>query len=74
MFGENFGMDYYQQRHVELVQEAERARLVRFLEASRRTQRSARARSGLHQWALAAAGCQLVRLGQRMQQAAHTAH
>lgn len=74
MFGEEFGLDYYQQRHVKLVKEAEEARLVRRLEAMRRSERSSRQGAGLHRRVLAATGGQLVRLGRYMQQAAGGAH
>jgi hypothetical protein len=73
MFGENLGLDYYQQRHTELMQESERARLVQQIEASRRAAQGAGRQAGLHRRALAAAGDQLVRLGSRLQQAALSA-
>jgi hypothetical protein len=68
MFGENFGFDYYQQRHAELVEAAERARLVHCLEAARRAEECERRRAALYRRMLAATGGQLVRLGTRMQQ------
>lgn len=70
MFGEHFGLDYHRQRHVELVQAAERARLVRCLEAGHSSGRRRTWQGGLHKQVLAAAGGQLIRLGQFMQQAA----
>ena len=68
MFGEEFGLDYYRQRHAELVWSAERARLVRCLEASRRTERRQGQQTVLYRRMLAATGGQLVRLGNRLQQ------
>ena len=70
MFGENFGLDYYRQRHKELVQASERAQLIRCLEANRRAEQAGQHQVGLHKRALAVAGVQLVRLGNRLQQAA----
>jgi hypothetical protein len=43
------------------------------LEASRRAEQGDKRQAGLHKRALAAAGGQLVRLGNRMQQAAFSA-
>ena len=70
MFGEDFGLDYYRQRHAELVQKAERAQLVRCLEAVQRAERGQMPPVGLHRKMLAATGGQLVRLGNRLQQVA----
>ena len=67
MFGETFGLDYHQQRHGELVQAAERERLVRCLAASRRAEGRGQQPMGLPRRALVAAGGQLVRLGTRLQ-------
>ena len=69
MFGEEFGLDYYQQRHTQLLQEVEQERLIRCLEAGRRAERGRAQRAALHWRMLAATGGQLVRLGNRMQQA-----
>jgi hypothetical protein len=74
MFGEEFGLDYYQQRHAQLLQEVEQERLIRCLAASRRAERNWTQQTGLHKRALAAVGGQLVRLGQRMQQATPAVH
>jgi hypothetical protein len=67
MFGEEFGLDYFQQRHTDLIRAAEHHRLVRSLEAAQqvRSQTTAPTRR-----ILAAAGMQLVRMGNRMQEAA----
>ena len=67
MFGENLGLDYYRQRHAELVQRAERAQLIRCLEVVRRAERGQLRRSAPHRRALAVMGGQLVRLGNHMQ-------
>ena len=67
MFGENFGLDYYRQRHAELVQRAERVQLIRCLEAMRRAEQGRLHRTALHRRVLAAAGGQLVRLGNHLQ-------
>ena len=74
MFGEEFGLDYYKQRHEERLQSAERARLVRCLEANHRSDWREQQPATLSMRALAAAGGQLVRLGNRMQRAALSAH
>jgi hypothetical protein len=66
MFGEEFGLDYFQQRHTDLIRAADHHRLVRSLEAAQQVQAQTTPRRRI----LAAAGMQLVRVGNRMQQAA----
>ena len=70
MFGEEFGLDYYQQRHAQLMQEVEQARLIRCLEIYRRAEQGQMHQAGLHRRVLAVTGGQPVRLGHRLQQAA----
>ena len=70
MPGDTFGWAYYRQRHKELVQAPERAQLIRRIEANRRAEQAGQHQAGLHKRALAVAGVQLVRLGNRLQQAA----
>jgi hypothetical protein len=67
MFGDEFGYAYHQQRHAELVQAAERARLIQCLEAVRRAEQR---RLSLGKRVLAATGSGLVSIGSRLQQAA----
>jgi hypothetical protein len=67
MFGEEFGFDYFQQRHTELVQAAERARLVHCLEEA---QRASRMRTPLGKRVLGATGDRLVSLGSKLQEVA----
>ena len=68
MFGEEFGLDYYQQRHAQLMQEVEQERLIRCLETCRRAEQGRMPQVGLHRRMLAVTGGQLVRLGNRLQQ------
>jgi hypothetical protein len=66
MFGEEFGFDYFQQRHSERLQAAERARLVRAVEAAERALCPPRP------WAkrvLALTGTSLIWAGSRLRQA-----
>ena len=68
MFGEEFGLDYYRQRHARLLQEVEQEHLIRCLEAHRREEQGRRRQAVLHRRMLAATGGQLVRLGNHLQQ------
>ena len=67
MFGDEFGFGYYQQRHTELLQAVERARLIRCLEKVKRAEQR---RLSLGKRVLAAIGNRLVLVGGRLQQAA----
>ncbi len=67
MFGDEFGYAYYEQRHIELVKAAERARLIQCLEEIKRVEQR---RLSLSKRVLAATGNRLVSVGSRMQQAA----
>jgi hypothetical protein len=67
MFGEEFGLDYANTRHAELVQAAEHERLIRSLEQAKRAGQNERS---LGKRVLAATGDRLVAMGCRLQQAA----
>jgi hypothetical protein len=67
MFGEEFGLDYFQQRHTALIEAAEHYRLVQSLGAAQQDQLQAPAP---RRRVLAVAGMQLVRVGNWMQEAA----
>jgi hypothetical protein len=67
MFGDEFGFDYFQQRHTELLQAVERVRLIQCLEKVKRAEQR---RLSLGKRVLAAIGNGLVLVGSRLQQAA----
>ena len=67
MFGDEFNFALSQQRHTELLQAAERARLIECLEEVKRAEQR-RLSSGKR--FLAAIGNRLVSVGSRLQQAA----
>jgi hypothetical protein len=67
VFGNEFGHDYFEQRHAELLQTAEKARLIRSLEQARRAEQ---VRSPWRKRVLAGVGHGLVTVGTRLQQVA----
>ena len=67
VFGDQFDHAYIMQRHAELMQAAERERLARSLQQTRRAERT---RSPWGKRMLAATGQRLVAAGTRLQQVA----
>ena len=65
MIGDQFGYDYFEQRHAELLQAAEKARLIRSIEQARKAEQG---QSPWRKRVLSGIGQGLVTVGTRLQQ------
>jgi hypothetical protein len=66
MYEEHFGFSYFRQKHAERLQEAERARLIRCIEAATRRRKPRRSAA---KRVMAATGAGLVMVGSKLQAA-----